>query len=136
MQQRFRWLLVPAVVATALAAATGSQSGIHSCTRSLRILSPVAGDTVRTPFPVRYRVTCVRIGRTGSAHIEIVFGHPRSMRIRLQPGAEPNLAIVPRNPLLSGRRTLVFQLARADRTLLPGARARFTVGPLTIAGPR
>jgi hypothetical protein len=69
-------------------------------------------------------------------HIEIVFGHPRSLRIRLQPGTQRDLTIVPRNPLLSGRRTLVFQLARADRTLLPDARARFTVGPLTIAGPR
>jgi hypothetical protein len=135
MQQKFRWVLMPAVVATALAAASGSRGDTSSCPRSLTILSPVAGDTVRTPFPVRFRVTCVRVGRTG-AHIEIVFGSPRSMRIRLQPGAEPNLAIVPRHPLLSGRRTLLFQLARADRTLLPGVRARFRVGPLTIAGPR
>lgn len=135
MQQRFRWLLVAAVVVTGLAAASGTRGGTSSCGRSLRILSPVAGDTVRTPFPVHYRVGCVRVGRTG-AHIEIVFGRPRSLRILLQPGGEPNVAIVPRHPLLSGRRTLVFQLASADRKLLPGARARFTVGPLTIAGPR
>lgn len=135
MQQGFRWVLMPAVVATALAAASGSRGDPARCPPSLTILSPVAGDTVRTPFPVRYRVTCIRVARTG-AHLEIVFGGPRSMRIRLQTGTQRDVAIVPRNPLLSGRRTLVFQLARVDRTLLPGARARFTVGPLTIAGPR
>src|ERR1700730_18746012 len=124
MQQRVRWILVSAVVAAALAGATGSQGGARSCAPSLTILSPVAGETVRTPFVVRYRVTCIRIGRAGGAHIELVFGQPRSMRIPLQPGTARDLAIVPRNPLLSGRRTLVFQLARADRTLLRRVRAR------------
>ena len=63
MQQRVRWILVSAVVAAALAGATGSQGGARSCAPSLTILSPVAGETVRTPFVVRYRVTCVRIGK-------------------------------------------------------------------------
>src|ERR1700730_2587104 len=129
MQQRVRWILGAAVGAPALAGATGSQGGARSCAPSLTILSPVAGETVRTPFVVRYRVTCVRIGRAGGAHIELVFRQPRSMRIPLQSRSMRDVAIGPRNPLLSGRRTLVFQWARADRTLLPGVRARSTVGP-------
>jgi hypothetical protein len=131
----FRLGVLAVVAAAALAAAGGSSGSSRGCVARLTIVSPSAGDTVRMPFPVHYRVSCFKIGAAPAGHIELVFGSSRVQRIVLK-SIVVGIASVPRDPRLPGRRTLLLRLARADRTLLANPEARATVGPLSISGPR
>jgi hypothetical protein len=125
-----------AVATAALVVVSGSSGTSSTCTPTLQITSPVAGSIVRTPFPVRYSVSCFALGHAPAGHVELVLGPVRRLRIPLVPAGEAGVLTVPRYPLLSGRRTLVFELAHADRSLLRNPAARVMVGPLTILGPR
>ncbi|SRR6266508_3460149 len=123
--------LVPVALAAFLAAANGlagarAPAARVSCGASrLTILAPQAGDTVRAPVQVTYRVRCFHLGRAPYGHIHAWAGRPgESRRYELRPLHQAGTVELP-NPYLSGEHTLTFQLARANHQPLrsPGARA-------------
>jgi hypothetical protein len=101
----------------------------------LTILSPVAGATVRAPLPVRFRIDCFRVGAAPYGHLHAWVGPPQSSpRLELRPTEQAGVVEIP-DPLLSGERTLTFQLARADHTAVRNAEARVVVSDVTFEGP-
>lgn len=104
---------------------------------TLTILSPTSGETVRAPFPVRYRVTGFRVGPPPYGHMHAFVGDPnRSVLIELPLTRQAGVVLFPDNKRLSGRRNLTFQLATANHKLLRNPEARFTVFNLVIEGRR
>jgi hypothetical protein len=101
----------------------------------LTILSPSAGETVRAPLRVEYRVRCFRLGPAPYGHIHAWAGTPgASRRYELRPRRQAGVVEL-RDPLLSGERTLTFQLARANHKLVPNRAARVVVRDVVFEGP-
>jgi hypothetical protein len=129
---------------TSSGAGTTSQTTASSSTSStnvagapaLTILSPRPGATVNPPWQVEYSIVGIADGA----------GTPSAIRISSpsSPGASVNVAVhtlsgaaeVPDNPMLTGRRDLVFKLLRADGTPYGGRGSSYTVADVTIAGNR
>ena len=103
---------------------------------TLEILSPEDGDTINPPTAVRFTVTGFAVGKGGGRIQAFVNGLAATVNVELRPSAEPGVATLAPNKLLSGRRNLTFALAQADGTLLENPEARVTVYGLTIHGGR
>jgi hypothetical protein len=108
----------------------------RACTTpTLAILSPRSGETVKAPFPVRYRVRCFRVG-PGSGHLHAWLNPERNgMRVELPLRRTYGTVTFPDHPLFSGRRTVLFELARADHPRVRARMARVVV-LLMIEGMR
>lgn len=102
----------------------------------LVVLEPDSGDTVRAPFPLRYSVTGFRLGGAPYGHIQVYVGSLRGLRLDVTPTKQAGEVIVPSHPLLSGKRTLIFALARPNHTLLVNRESRVTVRDVVITGRR
>jgi hypothetical protein len=101
----------------------------------LTILAPVPRETVRAPVQVRFRVDCFAVGPPPLGHLHAWAGPPgSSRRYELRPRRQAGVIEIP-DPLLSGQRTLAFQLARADHTPVGNPEARVVVRDVTFEGP-
>jgi hypothetical protein len=101
----------------------------------LTILEPVPGQTVRAPAQVQFRVDCFRLGPSPAGHIHAWAGPPgSSQRFELRPSQRAGVVEIS-DPLLSGERTLTFQLANADHTPVPNPEARVVVPDVVFEGP-
>jgi hypothetical protein len=131
-----RLAFVAALVAACAAGGGAPAADGHACTTpTLAILSPRSGWTVRAPFPVRYRVRCFRVG-AGSGHLHAWLNPERNgMRIELPLRRTYGTVTFPAHPLFSGRRTVLFELARADHARVRARAARVVVR-LMIEGLR
>jgi hypothetical protein len=131
-----RLVLVVALGAACAAGGGAPAADGHACTTPrLAILSPTSGETVHAPFPVRYRIRCFRVG-SGLGHLHAWLNPERNgMRIELPLRRMDGTVTFPDHPLFSGRRTVLFELARADHTRIRARAARVVV-PLMIEGSR
>ena len=130
-----RGILVAALTAACAAGGTTTATGSVSCPPQLTIVQPRPGATVEAPFPVRYRIRCFRVGR-GYGHIHAWLDpERRSVRIELRPTRLEGTLQFPDGPMNSGRRTVLFELARADHSRVRAPTARVIV-PLVIEGSR
>ena len=100
----------------------------------LTISAPETGETVRTPFAVHYAVTGFRVGRAPLGHVRLYVDRIGGFRIDLTTLRQTGQAVVSAHPLLSGKRTLIFVLTRADGTLVLNAKARVVVPDVVIVG--
>jgi hypothetical protein len=107
------------------------------CPPRLTILSPVSGETTRAPLRVRLRVDCFRVGPDPGGHIHAWAGPPgASRRYELWPRRQSGvLEVELPDPLLSGERTLTFQLARADHSAVANPEAKVVVTGVVFEGP-
>ena len=103
---------------------------------TLEIMSPRPGEIITPPTAVRFKVDGFVVGPGAGRIVAYIRGSVDYVRVELVLGAEPGLASLPANKLLSGRRDMAFALARADGTLLENSEAQFTVQGLTILGGR
>jgi hypothetical protein len=119
---------------TATTPPAGTQTpatGEQTCGQpSLRIAAPLDGSSVRAPFQVTYHVRCFPIGQHGTIQVSV-----DGIRLDLHPQTSTDTITVPDHPLLSGRRTLIFQLARPDNGPLTNPDAQVIIH-LTIEGSR
>lgn len=98
-------------------------------------MSPTSGETVQAPTRVRFRVRCFRVGPAPYGHIHAWVHPPRtSRRLELRPRRQAGVVEIA-DPLLSGQRTLVFQLARANHKPLRNPEARVVVRDVIFEGP-
>lgn len=121
--------------ACAVGGGAPAADGRACTTPALAILSPRSGETVRAPFPVRYRVRCFRVG-PGSGHLHAwLERNGMQTHIELPLRRTYGTVTFPDHPLNSGRRTVLFELARADHTRVRARTARVVV-LLMIEGMR
>ena len=93
----------------------------------LTILSPATGETVRAPPEIRFRIRCFRVGPAPYGHLHALTGPPgASPRFELRPRRQAGTVVLP-DPLLSGRLTLTFRLARANHAPVRNRAARVVV---------
>jgi hypothetical protein len=101
----------------------------------LTILSPAPGETVRPPPEIRFRIRCFRVGPAPYGHLHAWTGPPgASPRLELRPHRQSGMVVLP-DPLLSGRRTLTFQLARANHSTVRNREARVVVRGVVFESP-
>jgi hypothetical protein len=122
-----------AVVAAAAVAGAPAPPARAACgPPTLTILSPHDGETVQAPLEVRYRIRCFRVGSPPSGHLHVWVGARR--RLELYPRRQAG-SVGLSSPLLSGRLTLTFQLARASHAPVRNREARVVVSDLVFEGP-
>jgi hypothetical protein len=103
---------------------------------TLVILSPRTGETVTPPVPIRYRVTGIDIHR-GSSYVQLYLGKPGSSPMIEYPLTHASgIVFLKAHPMLSGRRTLTFELALADHQPLRNPEARVTLQDVIVEGDR
>lgn len=102
----------------------------------LQILAPKDGETITPPTEVRYAVAGFGLGGDEGRIVAFVRGVADPIHVKLELTSQSGVANLPANKLLTGKRDLVFALARADGTLLQNPEARQTVYGLTIFGGR
>jgi hypothetical protein len=126
-----------------LAAAGGAESSVGvrsaSLVRSaqpvLTIVSPHTGDTVTPPWPVRFAIAGLKV--TPAHPVSIFVGIAgQSAVFHLTAKRQKGVVEVPDDRFFSGRRDVVFTLARGDGTPYPNSGASVTVANLIIAGSR
>ena len=84
---------------------------------------------------VRFQVECFRVGPPPDGHIHAWVSPPgSSARYELRPQAQAGVVELP-DPLLSGERTVTFQLAYADHTPVRNPEARVVVSGVVFEGP-
>jgi hypothetical protein len=121
--------------------ATGDASAMSSrhakCAPMLSILSPVDGARVAAPFPVRYRVSCFRVGPS-YGHLHAWGGRPgASFRSELRLLRQAGTTTFPDHPYATGyHKTLTFELARRDHTRVLDRSARVIVRNVLISGSK
>jgi hypothetical protein len=121
--------------AAAIAGAEPSASPAACGPPRLTIVSPVHGETVRPPLEVRFRIRCFRVGPAPYGHLHAWTGPlGASPRIELRPHRQIGIVVLP-DPVLSGRRTLTFQLARANHASVGNREARVVVRGVLFEGP-
>ena len=102
---------------------------------TLTIVAPRAHATVEAPFRVRYQVACFQVRGT-RAYLRAYLNPERDgMRFSFRLWRREGSVLFPDHPLASGRRTVLFELARADGSRVRAPSARVLV-PLTIEGSR
>ena len=107
-----------------------------STSPTLVIMSPRPGETITPPTAVRFKVDGFVVGTGAGRIVAFIRGSVDDVRVELLLGAEPGLASLPANKLLSGRHDMAFALANADGTLLENLEAQVTIQGLTIQGGR
>src|SRR5262245_25156388 len=116
-----------ALCAAGIAGDRPSASNAPCGSPRLTILSPATGETVRAPPEIRFRIRCFRVGPAPYGHLHAWTGPPgASPRFELRPRRQAGTVVLP-DPLLSGRQTLTFQLARANHTPVRNRAARVVV---------
>jgi hypothetical protein len=103
---------------------------------SLQILSPTTGESVDAPFTVRYLISGIDAQTLAKLNIRLTIGNPASYTTMLAISGLEGRATVPDDKMISGRRDLVFNLARADGAPLAGSPAAVVVSGVTISGRR
>jgi hypothetical protein len=110
---------------------TGGESPSTCGPPTLHILAPADNSTVTTPFELRFEVEC--FPRNPEDTWTILMSTD-GLRVPLHPSTTNGTVDVSDHPLLSGRRTVTFQLAERSGPLTD-ASARVVVH-LTIEGSR
>ena len=134
------------VLASACASGPGSDAGLHASATpetqaeasvpTLIILSPSTGDTVMAPVPIRYRVTGLDI-RPGGSYLQLHLGEPGSSPMFEFPLTRAmGVVFLQPDPMLSGRRTLTFELALADHHPIQNPEAQVTLRNVIVEGDR
>ncbi len=127
-----------AALGAACAVGGGAPAADAHCTGpTLAILSPRSGETVKPPFPVRYRVRCFRVG-PGSGHLH-AWPTPERDWLRIElPLRWPygTVTFPDNNKVFTGYRNVLFELARGDHRRVRAGAARVVVFRLTIEGRR
>jgi hypothetical protein len=103
---------------------------------ALQIIAPKDGQTITPPTDVRFAVVGFELGADAGSIVAFVRGVADPVHVELDLTEKVGVASLPANKLLTGKRDLVFALARPDGTLLTNPEARATVYGLTIQGGR
>jgi hypothetical protein len=122
-------------VAAAVAAAIALGAGADVVTPVLTVSSPVSGDTVTPPWPVRYTVAGVKVGTGHPVKIRVTVGG-QSQAVVFTSTHRSGVFEVPDDRFWSGRRDVTFALLRPNGTPYASPRASVTVPSLIIAGGR
>jgi hypothetical protein len=123
-----------ASVSTVVPPAAAGQS--EATAPSLQILSPKAGDDVSAPFTVRFLISGIDSATLAKLNIRMTIGNPPFYSTTLPIDGPQGSATVPDDKMLSGRRDLVFSLARADGSPLAASPSSVLVAGVTISGRR
>jgi hypothetical protein len=122
-----RWDISLVLIHRDARAIAGSAANATCGPPRLTILSPAPGETVRPPPEIRFRIRCFRVGPAPYGHLHAWTGPPgASSRFELRPHRQAGTIVLP-DPLLSGRQTLTFQLARANHAAVRNRAARVVV---------
>lgn len=103
---------------------------------TLRILYPRDGDSMALPAEIEYEVVGFDLAASGGhlhAYLEGI-ADEHIVEIPLQ--AQSGVAVFPDDKLVTGRRSLTFELVRSDHTPLGNPEARVTVRDVVIIGRR
>jgi hypothetical protein len=103
---------------------------------SLQILSPKAGEDVSAPFTVRFLITGIDSATLARLNLRLTIGNPPFYTTMLPIDGLQGSATVPDDKMLSGRRDLVFSLARTDGAAVAASPASVMVAGVTISGRR
>jgi hypothetical protein len=141
------WAGASLLIALAVACGSGDASNIPRPTVSqvlsvtppsaavptLTILSPHSGERVSAPVPIRYVVTGFVSGNTS---LFVYLGGPgSSLEFELPLRAMSGVVYLEDQPMLSGKRTLTFQLA-VDHQPLQNPEAQVILRDVVIEGKR
>ena len=123
-----------ASVTTAVPPAAASQA--ETTAPSLQILSPKAGEDVSAPFTVRFLISGIDSATLAGLNLRLTVGNPPFYSTMLPIEGPQGSATVPDDKMLSGRRDLVFSLARPDGARMAASPASVMVVGVTISGRR
>jgi hypothetical protein len=128
-------MLTLVLSAAAIAGAEPSASPAACGPPRLTIVSPEPGETVRPPLEVRFRIRCFQVGPAPYGHLHAWTGPlGASPRIELRPRRQIGIVVLP-DPVLSGRRTLTFRIARANHAPVRNREARVVVRGVLFESP-
>ena len=103
---------------------------------SIQILSPKADENVSAPFTVRYLISGIDSATLAGLNLRLTIGDPPFYNLLLPIDGLQGSATVSDDKMLSGRRDLVFSLARSDGAPLAASPASVVVAGVTISGRR
>lgn len=103
---------------------------------TLVILSPQTGDTVTAPVPIRYRVSGLDV-RPGRSYLQLYLGEPGSSPTFEFPLTHATgVVFLEAHPMLSGMRTMTFELAVGNHHPIQTPEARVTLSNVIVEGDR
>ena len=100
---------------------------------SLQILSPKAGEDVSAPFSVRILISGIDSAILARLNLRLTVDNPPFYTAVLPIDGSQRSATMPDDKMLSGRRDLVFSLARPDGAPMAASRASVVVAGVTIS---